>query len=518
MSELELVLGLLALIAAFATLARRLNLPYPILMVVGGAVLGLVPGLPTVALHPDLVFLLILPPLLYAAAYFTSIHDFRANSPPIVSLAVGLVLFTVVAVAVVANALLPEIGWPLAFALGAIVAPPDAIAATAVLQRLGVPRRLVSILEGESLLNDATALVSFRIAVAAALSGAFSAVDAAGGFALASSGGIVIGLAVGVASVWLRSKITDTPTSLTIALLTPYAAYLPAETLHLSGVLAAVVTGLYAGRHAPRAISSETRVASASVWQMLVFVLNGLAFVALGLQLRSVVAGIERSFSSALLIAGAVVLTVIMARFAWVYAVALVARLIRVSAPEATDPRATFVLGWAGMRGAVSLAAALSLPLTLPGPPGTRELLIFVTFAVILATLVGQGLTLPLVIRGLGVAEDEGGAHAEAHARVTTAGAALTRLAELYEVWPDHRELLDNLKATYEHRSRHDDAHHEEVGAADAELIDHRKIRLELIETERAAAHDLRDRGIISDDVLRRLERDLDLEELRMEA
>ena len=518
MSESALLVALLAVVAVFATLARRLGVPYPILMVLGGGAIGLIPGVPRIELEPDLVFLLVLPPLLYVAAFFTSVRDFRANALPIVSLAIGLVLFTVTTVAVVAHSLVPEIGWPLAFALGAIVAPPDAIAATAVLQRLGVPRRLVSILEGESLLNDATALVSFRIAVAAALGGAFSPLQAGLDFAVAAAGGIAIGLAVGVASVWLRTRAPDTPVSLTLSLLTPYAAYLPAEALHVSGVLAAVTTGLYVGRRASRMMSSETRVAGAAVWQMVVFLLTGLVFVALGSQLPAIVQGTERSMAQSLLVAAAVVAAVIASRFVWMYATALVARLRRPGAARTTDPRAAFVLGWSGMRGAVSLAAALSLPLALPGPAGTRELLIFVTFAVILVTLVGQGLTLPWVISALGVARDEGDRHDEAHARIATTASALARLEQLYEIWPTHHELLETLKATYEHRTRHDDAHHVEPAAAEDEHIEHRKIRLELIETERAAAHELRDRGAISDEVLRRLERDLDLEELRMEA
>lgn len=518
MTESGLLVGLLAAVAALATLAHRVGVPYPILMVLGGGVLGLIPGVPAIELDPDLVFLLVLPPLLYVAAFFTSIQDFRANVLPITSLAVGLVLATMGAVAVVVHALVPEIGWPLAFALGAIVAPPDAIAATSVLQRLGVPRRLVSILEGESLLNDATALVSFRIAVAAALGGAFSPLQAGLDFVVAATGGIAIGLAVGIASAWLRRRAPDTPISLTLALLTPYAAYLPAEGLHVSGVLAAVTAGLYVGRKASRIMSSETRVAGSAVWQMVVFLLTGLVFVALGSQLRAIVQGTEREIGESLLVAAAAVLTAIATRFAWMFVGWGAARVLGLAFAGEIGPSGSFVLGWSGMRGAVSLAAALSLPLALPGPPGTRELLIFVTFSVILVTLVGQGLTLPWVIGALGVARDEGTAHDDAHARMATTAAALARLEQLYEQWPGHRELLDNLRATYEHRTRHDDAHHSESAEAETEHIEHRKIRLELIETERAAAHEMRDRGAIGDQVLRRLERDLDLEELRMEA
>jgi Na+/H+ antiporter len=519
MREIELVLALMAVVAALAAVARRIGIPYPLLMVVGGTAIGLIPGLPHIELEPDLVFLLFLPPLLYVAASSTSIRDIRTNTRPIALLAIGLVLATVAAVAVVVHLAVPSISWPIAFALGAIVAPPDAIAATAVLQRVGAPKRIVTILEGESLMNDATALVAYRIALIAAATGAFSFVEAGGRFIAVATGGVLLGLAVGFAVTELRRRLTDTPVSITVSLLAPYAAYLPAEQLGVSGVLAAVTAGLYVGQHASRTLSSEARVAGAAVWQMVVFILNGLVFTLVGLQLPSIVAGLGNIPTATLLgLGGLVSLTVIVTRFAWVFPGTYVPRLLS-PALRRRDPNPPWqwvvVLGWAGMRGAVSLAAALALPHELP----ERPLLIFVTYCVIATTLIGQGLTLPFVIRSLGVTVSDDTEHEEAHARAETAEAALARLADLRPGWSDHGELLDSLQARYSHQATHAQEHHDgAAGEPEEELIAHRRIRRELIQAEREAALDLHSRGAISDEVRRRIERDLDLEELRAEG
>ena len=519
MSEIELVLWLMAIVAALAAVARRIGVPYPLLMVVGGTAIGLIPGLPHVELEPDLVFLLFLPPLLYIAAASTSIRDIRRNTRPIALLAVGLVLFTITAVAFVVRLAVPSISWPIAFALGAIVAPPDAIAATAVLQRVGAPKRIVTILEGESLLNDATALVAYRIALLAAVTGSFSLVEAGGRFLTVGLGGVLLGLGVGIAVTELRRRLSDTPVSITVSLLAPYVAYLPAEQLGVSGVLAAVTAGLYVGQHASRTLSSEARVAGAAVWQMVVFILNGLVFTLVGLQLPTVIALLGDIPASSLLGLGALVsLTVIVARLVWVFPGTYVPRLLSPSLRR-RDPNPPWqwvvVLGWAGMRGAVSLAAALALPHDLP----ERPLLIFITYCVIATTLVGQGLTLPFVIRGLGVTVADDTEHEDAHARAATADAALARLGELRAQYADHAELLDALAARYSHQATHALEHHDGPDATpEEELIVHRRIRRELIEAEREAALDLHARGAISDEVRRRIERDLDLEELRAEG
>ena len=527
MAEIELVLGLLVLVAALAVLARRLAVvPYPIVLVLGGLLIGLVPGLPDVELAPELVFLLFLPPLLYVAAFYSSIRDFRAHARPILSLAVGLVLATTVVVAVVAHAAIPSIDWAIAFALGAIVSPPDAVAATAIFQRLPVPRRVVTVLEGESLLNDATGLVAYRVAVAAAVTGAFSAADTGAGFLAAGLGGVIIGLLVGWLVARLRRPLHDPPVEITVSLLTPFAAYLPAEALGVSGVVATVACGLYLGRRASGLMNAQTRLQGRAVWETLVFLLNGLVFVLIGLQLPVIVADLAgRPPLRVLALAVLVSATVVLVRFAWVFGSDLPRLLRRPHRARLRSRREDVVVAWAGMRGVVSLAAALALPFTTASgaPFAERPLLIFLTLCVILVTLVGQGLTLPWLLHVLRLRSDDAHDHEEAHARELAAEAATVRLEELAAEWPGHLPLINNLRAQYAHRVSHlenpqhglRDGH---PSPAEQELIEHRLIRREVIDAERHAILDLRDRGEISDEVLRRVERDLDLEELRMEA
>jgi len=514
MREIELVLLLLVLVTALTLVARRLTVPYPIVMVLGGLVLSQVPGLPDFQLPPDLVFFVFLPPLLFAGGYFTSLREFEANLRPIILLAFGLVLFTAGVVAAVTYMIVPALGWAGAFALGAIVAPPDAVAATAIFQRVGVPRRIVTILEGESLVNDATALVIYRFAIAAVAVGTFSLIQAGGSFVVVLAGGVAVGVVVGLVGEWCLARIRDTAIAVMITLLAPYAAYLPAETLGVSGVLATVVAGLFS-RRALRRSSSDVRVVGTAAWQMVLFLLNGLVFVLIGLQLPSVVSGlgdVNRVLGDSAILA----LTVVLTRFVWVFPATYLSRLIPSvrSADPAPPWRAVFLIGWSGLRGVVTLAAALALPLDFPA----RRFILFVAFTVILVTLVGQGLTLPLLIKKLGLAPDTSASHDEVHARGLTTDAALARLEELRAQWPGHIELIDQLRDRYTHRARHDEQHHEDGGAAEQELLEHGLIRREVIDAERQAALDLRDRGVITDDVLRRLERDLDLEDLRMEA
>jgi Na+/H+ antiporter len=513
--DFELVLILLVLVTALTVVARRLTVPYPIVMVLGGLVLSQIPAVPEFELPPDLVFFVFLPPLLFAGGYFTSLRDFKANLRPIVLLAFGLVIFTAAVVAVVAYTLVPALGWAGAFALGAIVAPPDAVAATAIFQRVGVPRRIVTILEGESLVNDATALVMYRFAVAAAAAGTFSLLDASGSFVAVLIGGVVIGIVVGLAGEWLLARIRDTAIAVMITLLAPYAAYLSAEALGVSGVLAAVVGGLGANP-ALRRSSSDVRVVGTAVWQMVLFLLNGLVFMLIGLQLPSVLRDVDTELSRLAGITAAIALVVVIARIVWVYPATYLPRLIpSVRRADPNPPwQAVFVVGWSGLRGVVSLAAALALPIDFP----ERDLILFVVFAIILVTLVGQGLTLPFVIKKLGVVSTDDASHDEVHARGLTTEAAIARLEELREKWPGHLELVDQLRDRYAHRARHDEQHHEQGGVAEQELLEHGLIRREVIDAERQAAHDLHERGVITDEVLRRIERDLDLEELRMEA
>lgn len=525
MHEVEIVLVLMGMVAALAILSRQVAIPYPIVMTVAGLVMGLVPGLPRVELPPDIVFLLFLPPILFSAAFFTSPRELRANARPIALLAIGLVLATTVVVGVVVHALVPEIGWAPAFALGAIVSPPDAVAATSIAQRLSLPRKAVTILEGESLVNDSTALVALRLAVAASVTGAFSLAEGAASFVVVSIGGVAIGAAVGWLLAKVAEKLDDPPVEVLLSLLGPFAAWIPAESLAVSGVLSVVTAGLILGRAAPRVLSSDTRILGSGVWQMVIFVTNGLVFILIGLQLPTILDSVSASRST-LELAGlglAVAGAVIVVRLAWVFPGTYLPRLlpsVRARDPL-PQPRVVLIIGWAGMRGVVSLAAALALPLTVEGgaPFPGRDLLLFLTFAVILATLVGQGLSLPFLIRRLGIGDDGSTEHDEVHAREAAVQAALGRLDGLAHEWPGHLELIEQLRARFEHAAEHLEHDHESDELPhDQEWVEHAKIRSAVIDAQRYAVIDLRDRGVIGDEALRRVERDLDLEELRAEG
>jgi CPA1 family monovalent cation:H+ antiporter len=533
MEEIELVLALLAVVAAVTLLARKFGIPYPILMVVAGLVIGLVPDVPRVELAPETVLLLFLPPILFSAAYFLSPRELWRNVRPISLLAVGLVVVTTLAVAAVAMAIAPELGWPVALALGAIVSPPDALAATAIARRLNLPRRLVLVFEGESLVNDATALTSYRLAVAAAFAGtSLDLGSAATAFAAVALGGVVVGLVVGWVASWLLSLLEEPPVEVLLSLLVPFAAYLPAERLGVSGVLAVVAAGLLVGWRSPRVMGSDTRILGTATWQMVIFVVNGLAFLLIGLQLPTVLADIEGYQVGELIgMAAAVSITVIVVRLAWVYPATHLPRWLwppLARRDPAPSPRVTLVLGWGGMRGAVSLAAALALPLeTEAGDPFPgRGLVIFLAFSVILVTLLGQGLTLPALIRRLGVVDDGSVEHEEIHARAVASEAALVRIEELRSEVPSHLPLLDQLKERYEHRGEHLVHEHrddpapkaDELTPEEVEEMEHDEIRRAVIGAERLALLELRDRGEIGDEALRIVQRDLDLDELRREG
>jgi CPA1 family monovalent cation:H+ antiporter len=411
----ELVLALLAVAVVLGVAARRVRVPYPILLVVGGLVLGLQPWLSPVQLDPQLVFLLFLPPLLYAAAFKTEWADFRGQLRAISMLAVGLVLFTTAAVAAVAHYWI-GLPWACAFVLGAIVSPPDAVAAVAVTSRLKVPPLVVTLLEGESLVNDATALVVLRVAVAAVAAGAFSVAEAGVQFVTVAAGGIALGLAGGWLAIrlhnWLdRRDLADAKLTITITLLTPYAVYLPAEHLHVSGVLAAVAAGLWVGTRCEAVFTPELYEEARAVWDWVDFLLNSLIFILIGFELRPVLEGLDGTYTPTDLLGHVAVVSaaVIVSRLVWVFPGAYIPRWLDrhvFGIPTPYPPwQNVFVVGWTGMRGVVSLAAALALPLATAGgkPFPGRDLIQFLTFWVIFATLVGQGLTLPLVIRALGV-------------------------------------------------------------------------------------------------------------------
>ncbi len=519
LNPIELVLGLLVVAIALAYLARRIGVSYPILLVLGGLALGFLPGLPHVELEPEVVFLLLLPPILFGAGYSTPIRDFKANARPIALLAIGLVLFTTAAVGIVANALVPELGIAAALALGAIVAPPDAVAATSIFQRLHVPPRIVTILEGESLINDASALIAYRFAVMAAVGTLFTPLDAGLAFVFAAAGGVIVGLVVGfiVTEFWRRTS--DPTLEIMVSLVAPFAAYLPAEAVGASGVLATVVAGLIAGRRAARVLSPSARLMGRGVWDIVIFLINGFAFILIGLQLPSILEHLApRTAIELLTLGAAVAATAIIARIVWVFPATYLPRRLspRIRARDPyPPPNAVFVVSWAGMRGAVSLAAALALPREVP----ERELLIFLTFCVIVATLVGQGLSLPWLIRRLRVVAKSGIEVEETTARLAAADAAMTRLSGLAEEFPGHLELVDQLRARFSHEIGHVPSSIDgPVDEGELELLEHLEIRNAVLNAEREAVIQLRDAGVIGDEVLRRIERDLDLEALRTGA
>jgi len=452
MALLELLLALLISAVALGWVARHFKFPYPIALVAGGMVLGLVPNLPTSTFDPQIILVAVLPPILYQAALLTSWADFKANIRPIGLLAIGLVAVTTLAVGAVLKWLVPDVPWAAAFALGAIVSPPDAVAATAILSRLNMPRRIVTILEGESLVNDASGLVLYKFAVAAVLTGAFSWMDAAVQFTAVSAGGIVIGIVLAHAYIAVHKRLGD-PFIETLTVLTiPYAAYIAAETVHVSGVLAVVAAGLVRGRYAPEIVSAEMRIMARSVWNLLVFLLNSLVFILIGLQMHAVVAQNLVRYSPGQLagIAAAVTFTAVAVRFLWVFPVAYLPQRLSGNLRERRPHKGELaIIGWCGMRGIVSLAAALALPLTLPGgaPFPHRELIVFITFVVIFATLVGQGLTLTPLIRRLKVGSDWSLHDEQLRVRAAMSSAALGAIEEMLAAERVPPEWAQGLKA-----------------------------------------------------------------------
>lgn len=526
-NQIELTMGLLVVVAVLAIIARKISIPYPILLVLAGLGLALIPGLPRIHLAPNLIFLIVLPPLLYPAALFTSWRDFHANLRPITLLAVGLVLFTTCAVGFFAHHIVPGLPLAAAFALGAIVSPPDAVAATAITQRLHVPRRIVTILEGESLINDAIALVAYRFAIAALMTGLFSPAEAVLQFVIVGMGGILIGLIVGWLASFVQRRLDDPPVQVTISLLTPFTAYLASERLGVSGVLAVVTAGLYLGWRSPEIIGSRMRLQAGPVWEMIVFLLNGFVFIIIGLQLpdvwQSITSGSSGTFSlilDALLIS----LLVIIVRFIYVFAAAYLPRLVSKRLRE-KDPypawQAVTIVAWTGMRGVVSLAAAIALPsfmLSTKLPVSGRDLIIFFTFTVIFVTLVLQGLSLPYLIRRLKVVGGGGAEREEREARLKANLAALARLAELEKNENVPPELLQRLRAEYEDRIRQLEVPGPDEAPGQRRLFseDYTRLEEEALRVERQTILQLRNARIINDETLRRIQRDLDLAEERL--
>lgn len=519
--------GMFVLVAGLNVLAQRLSIPYPIVLVLGGLVLGAIPGLPEITLNPDLVLVIFLPPLLYSAGVFADLRALRDNLRPILLLSIGLVIATTVAVAIAAHAVI-GLSWALSFALGAIVSPTDPIAATTIMRSLGVPRNTVNVIEGESLVNDATALVVYRVAVSAAVGGSFSASHAALELVGVAAGGIAVGIAVGHLLTLIRRRVDDTTTQLTISLLSGYAAFIPANALGLSGVLAVVMAGLWIGWQAPVLISPETRLESNAMWRILQFLLNATLFMLIGLQLPQIMDGVASRSTGELIGYSALVCAVVLAaRVIWSFTVVYVIRALD-RRPQQRLRRQSWrirlIASWAGMRGAVSLAAALALPLQTHAGAALpdRDLILFITFALILVTIVGQGLSLPWVIRRLGVREDGSDEeHEEIRARLVAAEAALRCLDEVESEGWAREDTLERMRGLYRFRQRRFKVRagkiEDEDGIEDRSLAYQRLIHA-VSTAQRQAIVELRNSGDISSDVMHRIERELDLEESRLEV
>jgi monovalent cation/hydrogen antiporter len=528
--HIELVLfGLLVAVTGLAVVARLVRIPYPILLTVGGLAIGFVPGVPEVELDPELVLLLFLPPLLYSAAFFSNLRELRDNWRPIGLLAIGLVIVTMVVVAVVAHYVI-DLEWPVAFVLGAVVSPTDAVAPATILRRLGVPRRVISVVEGENLTNDWTALVAYKFAVAAVVTGSFSLLEAGPEFLLTGLGGIAIGVVVGIGIAAVRRRVEDPVTEVTISLLTAYAAYLPAEELGVSGVLAAVTVGIWLGWQASDLTTHTTRIQLFAVWEVLQFLLNAFLFVLIGLQLPNVLDDLSGRPAGELAAYGALIsIVVIVVRMAWVYALAaLPDRLSPLTGKTGPAPwRNVTLVAWSGMRGGVALAAALAIPLeTDAGAPfPERDLIIFLAFCVILATLVGQGLLFPALIRMLRVEDDGLDADEELNARLEIAFAALDRVDELGDAEWVADDTVERVRMMFNYRRRRFSSRLDGRGGRHDDPDDfdyeqradtYRRFMGEVIGAERRKLRELRDQGTITDEVRRRVEYDLDLEEARL--
>jgi CPA1 family monovalent cation:H+ antiporter len=523
--DLAVLLGLLVAVTALVAVAPRLHVPYPILLVLGGLAVGFVPGVPRIQVPPQVVLIGVLPPLLYSAAFFTSLRDLRANKRPIALLSIGLVLTTTIGVAAVAHALVDELTWPSAFVLGAVVSPTDPLAATVIARRLGIPRRIVAIIEGESLVNDGSALVLYKFAVLAVVTGSVSALDLSLSFAWTVAGGVGIGLALGWVIRQVRRRIDNPPVEITIALMTGYFTFIPANLVGASGVLAVVTAGVYVGWYTPELTTAETRLQGDAFWEILTFVLNGLLFVLVGLSLPSVLDTLGGGLTTTLLWqAVAVTAAVIVLRFAWVFPATYLPRAMsaRIRAADPYPPwQYPALISWTGMRGAVSLAAALAVPLHTDagGPFPGRDVIIYLTFAVILGTLVIQGLGMPLVVRALGLEDDGVSEREEVKARIHAAEAALARIDQLIEEDWVRNETAERLRGLYRfRRTRFSERYTGEGdGAIEEQSASYQQLMHELIEAERQAVVELRRAGVIGDDAMRTVHRELDLEEARLD-
>jgi monovalent cation/hydrogen antiporter len=517
--RIELLILLLLAIALLAQLAGRLRVPYPVFLVLAGLAIAVIPGVPRIDLEPDVVFLVFLPALLYAAAFVSSPRDLWAQAGRIGLLAIALVILTVLVVAATARLLIGDLSWPMAFVLGAVLAPTDPVAATSVFRRMPVPERVGTVVEGEALVNDGVGLTLYRVAVGAATAGTFSLATAAVQTVLVAAGGVAAGLAVGWAISHVKRRVQEPEIEITLSLFTPYAAYIAAEAVHASGVLAAVTVGLYSGWRAGEVLLPETRVKVLAFWAALAFLLDSVLFVLVGLQLPAVLAALApRPLGRYLLPAVGVAVAAMGVRMAFVLVVAAVRDRLP-HADQALPRGERLVVGWSGMRGAVSLAAALAIPATTDAgaPLAGRDVVLLVTFVTILVTIVVQGLTLPVLVRAMGLGRAAGEERREQEARLQAAEAALERLdrAGAEDEAPD--TTVERLRKTYtEHAERAaaelDDGRVETEDSSEA----YRELRSLTLAAERDAVLRLRREGKLSNEAARRLQHEIDLAESRL--
>jgi monovalent cation/hydrogen antiporter len=519
-------LMLLVFVAMFAGLARRLKVPYPILLVIAGLLVSFLPGMPRIGFNPDLVFVVFLPPLLYSAAWTLSWREFQRNFVSIAMLAVGLVLFTVMGLALASGSLLPGFDWRSRVLLGAVVAATDAIAATSIARRVGLPQRIVEILEAESLVNDGTGLLALQFGLTMLVTGRIpSVIEGVGRLFFLTGGGVLIGLAIGGVVAWFERWVDDGPIEIVISILVPYAAYLIGDRAHASGVIAVIACSMYMSRQSPQYMSPQVRLQTAAVWDALTFILNGIVFVLIGLQLPYVVGQIGGMSHKVLLEYGVgFSAVIIVVRMAWVYGETYIAYAIRrwihkVEAAE-PDPRTIFVIGWGGMRGVLSLAAAVSLPYALPNGRifSQRSMIIYLAFCLILTTLVFQGLTLPWFIRKLGLSESERMHGEEQEARRILLREALVHLDRKRSKNRDQVGMFSELIGSYQRRLDALPAEREEPIQGLVNHASRQEAMLAVLKVEREALIRLRDQGRIDDEVMRTLQRELDLTESRMHS
>jgi monovalent cation/hydrogen antiporter len=522
-------LFVLLLVTAFAAVARKLQAPYPIVMVAGGLLLSLVPGVPVITLDPELIFLVVLPPLLYSAGWAASWRELSRSLVSVALLAIGLVGFTVFGVAAIGPFLFRGFDWRVALALGAAVATTDAIAATSIAKRLGLPPRIAHLLENESVINDVTGLLALEFAISILVSGQTPTV-AGGSLRLAYLilAGIASGLVIALVVEWFERRVDHGPIEIGISILAPYAAYLGAEAIHASGVIAAVTAGLYLGRKSSEFMSPGVRLRAQSVWSSLTFLLNGFVFVLIGLQLPSVLAGVRELSSHRLIFYGILLsLLLILLRLVWTFPSAYVGHFIRTRLLHQDEPkpraRETFLIGWTGMRGVLALAAAMSLPSVLNdgSPFPFRDLIVFLTFSVIVVTLVAQGLTLPPLIRRLGLAGTPNAPEEQRQreeARRAVLQSAINRLEELRHADPPvSSDLYQNLEQHYRRRlSSVGGPPYEEDKAVAEDYFQYLNLSRALLEAERTTALRLRREGAVTDETLRQIEYELDLDETRL--